>query len=49
MIEDWLEDKLKEPEDREKLFRYIHISIQLTNVMIVLGVIILIILILKPF
>jgi len=49
MIEEWLENKMKKSEDREKLFRYFYIAMQLTNVMIVLGVIVLIILILKPF
>lgn len=49
MIDEWLESKMKEPEEREKLFRYIYIAMQLTNVMIVLGVIVLIIVVLKPF
>ncbi len=49
MIEEWLESKMKEPEEREKLFRYFYLGLQLTNIMIVLGVIVLIILVLKPF
>ncbi len=49
MIEEWFESKMKEPEEREKLFRYFYLGLQLTNVMIVLGVIVLIIVILKPF
>ncbi|MFQ6136624.1 MAG: hypothetical protein ACE5PM_05545 [Candidatus Hydrothermarchaeales archaeon] len=48
MIEEWLEDVMKDEEKRVKLFYYIHIAIQVTNVMIMIGLIILIFLILKP-
>ncbi len=49
MIEEWFENKMKDPDEREKLFRYFYYGLQLTNIMIVLGVMVLIIVVLKPF
>ena len=49
MIEEWFENKMKDPEGREKLFFYFYLGLQITNIMIVLGVFVLIIVVLKPF
>ena len=48
-MEDWFDRKMKDENEREKLFRYFYWGIQLTNLMIVLGVFIMIIvLVIKP-